>query len=64
MGPRFRGGDELGNMHSNDGLSSWEIVEQIQQICPTGKSLLIFRNQKSSLEIKNILLRSRPKSVH
>src|SRR5260370_41767228 len=29
----------------NDGLSAWEIVEQIQQICPTGKSLLIFRNR-------------------
>src|SRR6476659_9616730 len=44
MGPRFRGGDELGNMHSNDRLSSWEIVEQIQRIRPTTKSLLIFRN--------------------
>jgi hypothetical protein len=29
----------------NDSLTSWEIVEQIQQICPTGKSLLISRNR-------------------
>ena len=36
---------ELVNMHSNDSLASWEIVEQIQRICPTGKSLLIFRNR-------------------
>jgi len=49
MGPRFRGGDELGNMHSNDRLSSWEIVEQIQRICPTAKSLLIFRNRVKPL---------------
>jgi len=30
-------------------LTSREIVEQIQQICPTGKSLLIFRNRVKPL---------------
>src|SRR5258708_33355257 len=33
----------------NDGLTSWEIVEQIQQICPTGKSLRIFRSRVKPL---------------
>src|SRR6478736_1235699 len=33
----------------NDDLTSWEIVEQIQQICPTGKSLLIFRSRVKPL---------------
>jgi hypothetical protein len=27
----------------------WEIIEQIQQICPTGKSLLVFRNRVKPL---------------
>jgi hypothetical protein len=31
---------------------SCEIIEQIQQICPTGKSLLIFRNRVKPLSQK------------